>query len=69
MLVIDEVEHACGALIAPKRLCAFGKDVWEGAVEQLEQLIPLGRVVLPRLLAAKADSVMVDVLAEDNNDK
>ena len=69
MLVVNEVEHTCGALIAPKRLSAVGKDVREGAVEQLEELVPLRRVVLPRLPATEANSIMVDMLAKDNNDK
>ena len=62
MLVIDEVEDTSSALIAPKRLCTVGKDVREGAVEELEQLVPLGRVVLPCLVAVEANSIVVDVL-------
>ncbi len=62
MLVIDEVEDTSSALIAPKRLSAVGKDMWEGAVEELEQLVPLGRVVPPCLVAVETNGIVVDML-------
>ena len=67
MLVIDEVVQARSSLVAPQRLCSIGEDVWKGAVEELEQFVPLACVVLPRLVAAEAHSIVVNMLEEEED--
>lgn len=60
--VIDPLEEAGGSLVAPERCVHVGPDVREGAVAQLEQLIPLHGVVGAWLGAAEANGIVHDVL-------
>ena len=63
--VIDAVKEAGGSLVAPERCVQLGSEVREGAVTQLEQLVPLHGVVVPRFCTAEPHGIMHDVLGTE----